>query len=96
LRPTRPIWQKWIDKFKDNNLVVLGIAPRNFRQLINNKVLVKTPEDIKGSSSACRTTNFRRVFELIGAKPVPLPSGEIYSAIQLGTVVGEENSVPVV
>ncbi len=91
------IWQKWLDKFKDKNLVVLAVAPRKFRQLINNKVLVKTPADIKGLKFRVPDNPFFvKVFELIGAKPVPLPSGEIYSAIQLGTVVGEDNSVPVV
>ncbi|MDK2799156.1 MAG: TRAP-type transport system periplasmic protein [Clostridiales bacterium] len=92
-----PILQKWYKKFEEKNMVVIGVAPRKFRQLINNKRLIKTPEDIKGLKF--RVPNnpfFVRVFELLGAKPVPLPSGEIYSAIQLGTVVGEDNSVPVV
>ena len=29
----------------------------------------------------------------MGTKPIPLSSGDMYTAIQLGTVVGEDNSV---
>jgi tripartite ATP-independent transporter DctP family solute receptor len=92
-----PILQKWLKKFEEKNMVVLAITPRPFRQLINNKRLVKTPEDIKGLKFRVpENPSFVKIFECLGAKPVPLPSGEIYSAIQLGTVVGEDNSVPVV
>ena len=91
------IWNKWItDGFAKQNLVVLSISPRPFRQINNNKRLIKTPADIKDLKFRVPANNFFvRVFESIGAKPVPLPSGEIYTAIQLGTVVGEDNSISV-
>lgn len=92
-----PLLQKWYEKFEEKNMVVLAIAPRKFRQLINNKHIIKTPDDIAGMKFRVPDNPFFvRVFELMGAKPVPLPSGEIYSAIQLGTVSGEDNSVSVV
>jgi len=97
LESDAPILQKWYKKFEEKNMVVLCVAPRKFRQLINNTRLVKTPEDIKGLKFRVPDNPmFVKIFELLGAKPVPLPSGEIYSAIQLGTVVGEDNSIPVV
>jgi TRAP-type transport system periplasmic protein len=91
------ILQKWLKKYEEKKLVVLTVAPRKFRQLINNKRIVKTPKDIEGLKF--RVPNnpmFVEIFTLLGAKPVPMSSGEIYSAIQLGTVVGEDNSIPVV
>jgi TRAP-type C4-dicarboxylate transport system substrate-binding protein len=92
-----PILQKWLKKFEEKNLVVLAIAPRPFRQLINSSRLVKTPADISGLKFRVpQNPMFVKVFESMGAKPVPMSSGEIYTAIQLGTVVGEDNSVPVV
>ncbi len=92
-----PILQKWLKKYEEKNLVVLAIAPRPFRQLINSTKLVKTPEDIAGMKFRVpQNPMFVKVFESMGAKPVPMSSGEIYTAIQLGTVVGEDNSVPVV
>jgi len=36
--------EKWLyDSFETKNLVVLAITPRPFRQLNNNKVLVRLP-----------------------------------------------------
>lgn len=97
LQANPAILQKWTKKFEEKNLVVMAIAPRLFRQLINNVRLVKTPEDIKGLKFRVpQNPMFVKIFEAMGAKPVPLSSGEIYSSIQLGTVVGEDNSVPVV
>lgn len=92
-----PVWQKWLyEGFEKQNLVVLSITPRPFRQLNNNKKLVKTPADIKDMRFRVPNTPlFVKIFEALGAKPVPLSSGEIYTAIQLGTVVGEDNSIPV-
>jgi tripartite ATP-independent transporter DctP family solute receptor len=97
LESNPPVLQKWLKKFETKNLVVLGVAPRKFRQLINNKREIKSPANIKGLKFRVpQNPLFVKIFELMGAKPVPLSSGEIYSAIQLGTVVGEDNSVPVV
>jgi len=97
MQPTPPVLDKWLKKFEEKNLVVLAIAPRPFRQLINKTKLVKTPADIEGMKFRVpQNPMFVKVFESMGAKPVPMSSGEIYTAIQLGTVVGEDNSTPVV
>lgn len=97
LQANPTILQKWTKKFEEKNLVVMAIAPRPFRQLINKTKLVKTPEDISGMKFRVpQNPMFVKIFEAMGAKPVPMSSGEIYSAIQLGTVVGEDNSTPVV
>ena len=97
LQANPAVLQKWLKKFEEKNLVVMAIAPRPFRQLINKTKLVKTPEDISGMKFRVpQNPMFVKVFESMGAKPVPMSSGEIYSAIQLGTVVGEDNSTPVV
>ncbi len=91
------ILKKWYGGFEAIGMKVLTATPREFRQIINNKRLIKTPDDIKGLKFRVPDNQFFiKVFELMGAKPVPLPSGEIYSSIQLGTVVGEDNSLPVV
>ena len=97
LQANPAVLQKWLKKFEEKNLVVMAIAPRPFRQLINKTKLVKTPGDISGMKFRVpQNPMFVKIFEAMGAKPVPMSSGEIYSAIQLGTVVGEDNSTPVV
>jgi len=89
-----PVWESFMKAFEDSNIVILGVAPRPMRQLNNNLRLVKTPEDIRGMKFRVPGNPlFVSIFEAIGAKPVPMAIGEVYSAIQLGTVNGEDNSV---
>ncbi|MGI6030586.1 MAG: TRAP transporter substrate-binding protein [Eubacteriales bacterium] len=96
LNSDSPIMDKWYGEFNDVGMQVITSTPREFRQVANNVKIIKTPEDIKGMKLRCPDNPyFVAVFEALGAKPVPLPSGEIYSAIQLGTVNGEDNSLPV-
>lgn len=92
-----PVWEQWFNEnILEQNLVILAATPRPFRQINNNVRLIKTPEDIKGLIFRVPSTPlFVKIFESLGAKPVPLSSGEIYTAIQLGTVVGEDNSITV-
>jgi tripartite ATP-independent transporter DctP family solute receptor len=94
LKSKPAVWEKWMQQFEKNNLVIIGVSPRPMRQLNNNVRIIKTPDDIKGMKF--RVPNnplYVAIFEAFGAKPVPMSSGEIYSAIQLGTVNGEDNSV---
>ncbi|MDR1536218.1 MAG: TRAP transporter substrate-binding protein [Planctomycetota bacterium] len=92
-----PSWESWFNrKILDQNLVILAAAPRPFRQINNNQKLIKTPDDIKNMIFRVPSTPlFVKIFSALGAKPVPLSSGEIYTAIQLGTVMGEDNSITV-
>ncbi|MDR3200847.1 MAG: TRAP transporter substrate-binding protein [Spirochaetales bacterium] len=89
-----PVWKKWMGQFEKSNLVILAGAPRPMRQLNNNQRIIKSPADMNGMKFRVPMNQFYvSIFEALGAKPVPLPSSEIYSSIQLGTVNGEDNSV---
>ncbi|MDR1932642.1 MAG: TRAP transporter substrate-binding protein [Spirochaetales bacterium] len=89
-----PVWKKWMGQFAKNNLVILAGAPRPMRQLNNNVRMIKSPADMDGMKFRVPANQFYvSIFEALGAKPVPMPSSEIYSSIQLGTVNGEDNSV---
>ncbi len=92
-----PVWEKWRNQLRDKrNIVVLGAFPRPARQLSCSTHMIKTPEDLKGLKLRVPGIPlYIRIFEALGAKPVPLPGGEIYSALQLGTVFGEDNSAQV-
>jgi tripartite ATP-independent transporter DctP family solute receptor len=95
LQSDSKIISQWEQKFEEKNLVILAMCSKPFRQIINNKLIIKKPADIAGLKFRVPDTpTFVKVFETMGAKPVALPGGEIYSAIQLGTVVGQDNSVP--
>jgi len=95
LQSDSQIISQWQEKFAEKNLIILAMCSKPFRQLINNQKIIKTPDDIKGLKFRVPDTpTFVKVFESMGAKPVALAGSEIYSAIQLGTVVGQDNSVP--
>ena len=76
----------------NTNFVVLFCTPNGFRHVFLNRparslagmrgMKVRTPEN-RGIINAIRA---------IGANPTPIPSGEMYSAIQTGVVDGMENN----
>jgi C4-dicarboxylate-binding protein DctP len=87
-------WDALIKSFENQDIVILGAAPRPMRQLSNNKRRVATLEDIKGLViRSPSNTTIISTMEAVGIKAVPMPSGDIYSGIQLGTVDGEDNSL---
>ncbi len=92
-----PILQKWMKKFEEKNMVCVGWWPRPSRQNINSERKIITPEDIQGMKFRSMGVPLAiKTWNAMGAKPVPLPSGEIYTAIQLGTVSGEDNAISTV
>ena len=85
---------EWFAQLEEHNLQVLTYWPRGPRQLLNSEREILTPEDISGLKFRVPGMDlFLTTFTAMGAKPVPMPSGEIYTTMQLGTVVGEDNSL---
>lgn len=75
-------------------LEVLGYWENGFRHITNNKRPINTPDDLKGVK--LRTPESKLVidsFKALGASPTPMSFGDIYSALQLGTVDGQENPI---
>ena len=75
-------------------IVILGYWENGFRHVSNSKRPITKLEDLKGLK--IRTPNSQVTldsFKALGALPTPMSFGEIYSALQLGTVDGQENPV---
>jgi len=75
-------------------IVILGYWENGFRHVSNSKRPIEKLEDLKGLK--LRTPNSQVTlasFKALGALPTPMSFGEIYSALQLGTVDGQENPV---
>lgn len=86
--------QKWLKKFEEQDVRAIGMWTRPFRQVVNSARQIRTPEDLEGLKFRVPGLDlFVKTWEALGTKPVPLPMGDLYTAIQLGTVVGEDNSV---
>ena len=89
-----PTWEGWMKDFEKSNFVILAGSPRPMRQLNNNVRMVKTPADMNGLRFRVPVNPmYVAIFEALGARPVPAPSSEIYTGIQLGTFNGEDNSI---
>ncbi|MCD8148758.1 MAG: TRAP transporter substrate-binding protein [Clostridiales bacterium] len=87
-------WTSIIDSFEDVGIVILGMAPRPMRQISNTKHAVNTLEDLSDLTLRAPSNNLIvAAMEALGINAVPMSSGEIFSAIQLGTVDGEDNSL---
>jgi len=71
---------------------LLGYMENGIRHLTNNKRPVKTPADMKGLK--IRVMNNKVYIEMVkalGGSPTPMAFAELYSAMQQGTVDGQEN-----
>jgi tripartite ATP-independent transporter DctP family solute receptor len=78
-------------------LRVIAWWPRGFRQLTNSKRPIKSLDDIKGL--VFRVMNnplYVDNLNAMGANPVPMAWGEVYNALQLNTIDGQENAEDVV
>ena len=95
----QPFGQKlWNDLEKKTGLKVLTIWDNGgFRCFTNNKRLIKTPDDMKGLK--IRTMQIPAHMEMVralGANPTPIAWTELYNALQLNVVDGQENAVPTI
>ncbi|MEL6267300.1 MAG: TRAP transporter substrate-binding protein [Pseudomonadota bacterium] len=73
-------------------LEVLAFGELGFRQMTNNVRPITTPADMEGvqfrvPGSPARITSFT----MLGAEPINMNFGELYLALQQGTVDGQEN-----
>lgn len=74
----------------------LGYWPRPFRVITNSKVLIKSPTDLKGIK--LRVPNnplWVEFFRAMDAAPTPMAFGEVYNALQLAVVDGQENPISI-
>ncbi len=70
----------------------LGILEQGFRQLSNSKKEVLTPADLKGMKFRVPQTSILiDAFDAMGASASPMSFSEVYTALQQGTIDGQEN-----
>ena len=80
----------------DRNMTLLGSFHNGFRQLTNAKRPVLTVDDIKGLK--IRTPGsaiYQNTFTALGASPSTLNWGEVFTALQQGTIDGQETGLSI-
>ncbi|MFV0363800.1 MAG: DctP family TRAP transporter solute-binding subunit [Suipraeoptans sp.] len=83
-------------RLESKGITFLGSYHNGFRQISNSKKAVETPEDVKGLKIRVPGgevyMNFWKAFE---ADPVAMSWSEVFTAIQQGTIDGQENGVSI-
>lgn len=75
----------------------LGYMENGMRHVTNNKRPVETLDDMKGMKIRTMENPMHiAYFKEVGANPTPMSWGELYTALQQGTVDGEENPMAMV
>lgn len=75
-----------------NNFVILNMHTGIWRNLTNNVRPVKTVEDFKGLKIRTHPSEaFQDFWRALEAVPVAMPWSELYTALEQGTVDGQEN-----
>ncbi|MEK5269419.1 TRAP transporter substrate-binding protein [Aeribacillus sp. FSL K6-8394] len=71
---------------------VLAYFENGFRHVTNSKHEILTPDDLKGLKIRTpQSPVSMAIFKAFGANPVPMSFGELYTALEQKTVVGQEN-----
>ena len=92
-----PAAQALLDSSEPKRLIGLTFYDAGARSfyLARGKRPVRRVEDLRGLSlRVMPSQTAMRMVEAFGAKPVPIPFGELYTAIDSGTVDGAENNAP--
>jgi C4-dicarboxylate-binding protein DctP len=85
--------QKMLSRLESKGLVGLGFIPSGFKQWFNSKKPINTPADLNGIKwRAAAGGILTDQYKDMGSVSVSIPFGEVYSALQLKTVDGSENS----
>jgi len=82
---------------KNLGIKVIGYYTAGVRNLYNRKAPVRTPDDLKGMKIRVMANPVEaKIWKTFGAIPTPMATGEVYSALQSGTIDGGENSPSVI
>ena len=92
-----PVGQELLDRLSEVNLKGLAYAERGFRNLTNSERPVTTPEDMEGLRiRVMENPVYVDTFRELGANAVPMAWTEALTAMQQGTIDGQENPVNVI
>lgn len=89
------IGKQILDTFTDHDLVALAYYDPGARSFYNRVKPIKSIDDLKGMKfRVIQSDVFVDMVAALGANAVPMPYGEVYSAIETGVIDGAENNYP--
>ncbi|MEP9367174.1 TRAP transporter substrate-binding protein [Xanthobacter sp. VNH20] len=91
-----PIGDKLLQDFPKKGMVALVWGENGFRNITSNKP-VREPADLKGMKLRTQENPIHiAAFRALGAAPTPMPITEVFTALQQGTVDGQENPLSII
>ena len=91
------IGRSLLDSLQDSGLKGLAYAERGFRNLTNSNHPVTSAEDVLGLSIRVMENEvYIATFENLGVNTIPMAWGDTLTALQQGTIDGQENPVNVI
>ena len=92
-----PAGDKLVELLESYGLHCMGMAENGFRQLTNSEHPVRSVEDLKNLKLRVAGSNLlMKCYELWGADATNMNWSETYTALQQGTVDGQENPLPAI
>ncbi|WP_281974526.1 TRAP transporter substrate-binding protein [Halobacillus litoralis] len=86
------VGQELLGKLEEQNLVGLAYWENGFRDLTNSERAVASVEDFEGLKIRTMENDLHLdAFKALGANPTPMAFTELFTAMQQGTVDGQEN-----
>lgn len=91
------IGEELLDKMSEHDLVGLAWSENGFRHMTNSKRAVTSPEDAEGLKIRTMENKVHmEAFKQMGVHPTPMAFPEVFTALQQGTVDGQENPITVI
>jgi tripartite ATP-independent transporter DctP family solute receptor len=92
-----PIGQDVLKKMQSKGLIGLAWTENGFRHMTNNKHPIVSAGDAAGLKMRTMENKVHMEgYKSFGILPTPMPFPELFTALQQGTVDGQENPIPVI
>ena len=86
------LWTQLAQPVEKKGYKILAVWENGFRHITNSKRPINLPEDLRGLKLRTPQGKWRvKMFQAYGANPTPLAFGEVFTALQTGTMDGQEN-----
>ena len=91
------IGQDLLKKMQAKGLIGLAWTENGFRHMTNNKRAINTADDARGLKVRTMENKVHMEgYKTFGLLPTPMAFPELFTALQQGTVDGQENPIPVI
>jgi tripartite ATP-independent transporter DctP family solute receptor len=92
-----PVGMELMKGLVAKNIIGFGFPEGGYRSMINNVRPIYTPDDVQGIKwRVMQNPVYVGMFRALGGNAVPMAWGEVFTAVQQGTIDGLEIPVPVI